>query len=106
MPADVINQHEFAEETMLMKKLTAGLCANAERNGNTSKEKVARRLYPSRSESRKDEQDKLSREVKRSTSECTERTVETSLRKFEEQLDDDETRMADKILKECYEFTG
>ena len=64
------------------------------------KRKAAHKLYVSeRSESRKIERDQLNREVKRITSECKERAVETNLKRFEKQLDDNETRMALKILK-------
>ena len=42
----------------------------------------------------------MNREVKRITYESKKRAVETNLKRFEKQLDDNETRMAYKILKE------
>ena len=96
---EVINNHELAEETRLIKTDCWTAQPAPSKVETLRKRKAAHKLYPSeRSESRKIERDQLNREVKRITSECKERAVETKLKRFEKQLDDNETRMAYKIL--------
>ena len=96
-----INKYELAERTLLIKTDCWAAQLTPSEVETLRMKKAAHKLYFSeRSESRKIERDKLNREVKTITSECKERAVETNLKRFEKQLDDNETRMAFKILKE------
>ena len=99
MLTEVINNHELAEVTLLIKTDCWAAQLTPSEVEALRKRKAAHKLYLSeKSESRKIERDQLNREMKRITSECKERAVETILKRFEKQLDDCETRMAYKIL--------
>ena len=87
MLTEVVDKHELAEETLLIKTDCWAAQITPSEVETLRKRKAAHNLYRSeRSESRKIERDKLNRELKIITYECKERAVETNLKRFESSL--------------------